>query len=268
MSRTRKKLAIVAFAAMIGCTVRAPYSTPARVVTVPRLYATESTFMLTDDLSRRYALLYPDSPFENSQVSFAALMHRLETGSIDYFTSSHVPAKEDIWAAPLAVDGIAIIVHSGNRVASLTLTDLRDLYSGKLTNWQQLGGDDMSISPLTVSAETDVHREFQRMVMGNLAMTGNARLLPNYESMLQAVASGADTIGFLPYSRLDSRANAISFEGVAPNRDTIGEKLYPLRSTIFIIGREAPPPTYHNFIGWVQSEAGQAIVAESFAPLP
>lgn len=268
MNPARKTLAIVTFAALFGCSVRAPFSTPTQVQTKPHLFSTETTFPLTVELTRRYKLDFPDSSFEVKQAAFGTLLQQLENHELDYFTSSHVPPPADIWAAPLAVDGIAIIVNQANGVTDIALRDLLDVFSGRLKNWRKLGGDDLLIAPLTPAAETDLVQEFRRIVMGNLQITGAARLAPNYEAMLQEVSENIDAIGYIPFSRLDRSVRALRVDGIAPDQESLRKRIYPLRSTIYVIGREAPPAEYHNLIGWIQSEAGQRIVDESFSPLP
>ena len=104
--------------------------------------------------------------------------------------------------------------------------------------------------------------------MGLTRLTGNALVMPSFAAMRQGVEAEAGAIGYLPLSQLSNRVKALAIAGVHPTASSIGELRYPLRSTIYVIGREAPPPAFFNFFGWIQSEAGQAVVAESMTPLP
>ena len=268
MGRTRKTLAIVALAAMVGCTVKSPASTPAILLPTHQLHSTAATLAFTHTLTRRFALAYSSGGFDLETASYQRLLAELEAGSIDYFISSHVPVRDEIWAAPLGVDGLAIVVNVANDLTDLTLSDLRDVFSGRIRDWGAVGADPGAISPLTYQTGNDVALEFSRLVMGITPITGNAQLIPNIESMLRQVANDAGAIGYVPLSQTNARIKLSAVDGVLPSRENVGDRSYPLRSTIYVIGREAPPPATFNFFGWIQSEAGQKVVGERFTVLP
>jgi phosphate transport system substrate-binding protein len=82
------------------------------------------------------------------------------------------------------------------------------------------------------------------------------------------VPAGAGAIGYLPLGLVDAPVKVLSIDGVFPTQENVGDRSYPLRSTIYVIGRQPPPPATFNLLGWIQSEAGQAVVSESYTPLP
>ena len=267
MGRARKTLAIVAFAAMVGCTVKSPASTPTILRSTYHIHSTAATFAFTHTLAQRYASDYGAGAFDVETMSFNRLLAKVEAGSLDYFISSHIPARDDIWAAPLGVDGLAIVINAANDLSNLSTIDLRDIFSGRVRDWGELAAQPRTISPLAYQPGSDTALEFHRLVMGITPVTGNALLMPNIESMLQQVADDAGAIGYLPLGMVDARVKLLAVDGVFPSQGSVGDRRYPLRSTIYVVGREAPPATF-NFLGWIQSEAGQAIVAESYTPLP
>ena len=268
MQRARTTLAIFAFAAMFGCTVQSPSTTPTTVQLKLQLPATDSTFLLTRDLAQRFADQFGEPVFEVNERSYQKLMEQLAQGSISYFTSSHVPARDDIWAAPLAVDGLAIIVHPRNPLTTLGLEDLRDIFAGRMVDWGDFAGPTGQIVPLTLAAGTDTYLELQRMLTGAPGITGNARLLPGFQAMRNYVAHESGAIGYTPLSTVDDAVKVLAIEGIMPDPVTMRAQRYPLRSTIYVIGLQEPPPAYRNLIGWIQSEAGQAVVADSHTELP
>ena len=149
MSYARTTLAIVAFAAMVGCTVKAPATTPTIARSAFKLHTTETTDALIRDLTKRYASQYRQSGLAVKARSFNSALARLEAGAIDYLVSSHVPVSEEIWAAPLAVDGLAIIVNVANTITSLTIDDLRDIYSGRIGDWGVYASEARAITRLS-----------------------------------------------------------------------------------------------------------------------
>lgn len=268
MQNTRTKLAIFAFAAMFGCTVQSPLTTPTTVQVKLQLPATEATYSLTRHLTQRFSDRYDEPVFDVEPRAYHILLQQLDAGTISYFTSSHIPAGEDLWAAPLAVDGLAFFVNQHNPLSDMRIDDLRDVLAGRIVDWSDLGQFELPITPMALSATNDVYLEVERMLTGPSGITGNARLVPGFGEMLAAVTAEPGAIGFAPLALIDSSVEILAIDGILPAPDSIRNQIYPLRSTIYVIGREEPPPSYRNLIGWIQSQAGQAIVAESRIPLP
>ena len=268
MRQARNTFAIIAFAAMFGCNVQAPATTPTTYQDRLQLHSTAATQTLTANLARRFADGYDDADIDVSEGRLQALLRELDATDIDYFTSIHVPARADLWAAPLALDGLAIIAHRQSPLENLSLIDLRNIFAGLEADDAASYGRDEPYEPLTFQANTDIQLEFQRMVMGATSITGNAMLVPDYDAMLRQIAANIGAIGYLPLAMVNDTVKALAIDGVLPDAQTMRDRVYPLRATIYVIGREQPPPAIYNFFGWIQGEAGQAIVAETHTPLP
>ena len=151
MRHARKTLAIVAFAAMVGCTVKSPALTPTTIQATLQLHTTAATYSLVRSLAQRYAVNYSAGVTEVQRRSFVTLMAQLEAGTIDYLISSHVPVRDDIWAAPLAVEGLVIVVNLANRNSDLTIGELRDVFSGRIRDWSAFGDGALEITPPDLS---------------------------------------------------------------------------------------------------------------------
>ena len=82
--------------------------------------------------------------------------------------------------APLALDGLAIVVNRANNTESLSIAQLRAIFSGRHRDWQAFGAGTTEIVLLSHQTGSDVHLEFQRMVMGMNNITGNALLVPSF----------------------------------------------------------------------------------------
>lgn len=249
MQNTRTKLAIFAFAAMFGCTVQSPLTTSTLVKIKPQLPATEASYSLTRYLTQRFSDQYEEPGFEVEARSYLTLMQQLDQGTISYFISSHIPAGEGFWAAPLAVDGLAFFVNQRNPLTDMRIDDLRDILAGRITNWGDLGRFEMPITPMTISANSDVYLEVERMLTGETGITGNARLVPGFRAMLTAVAKEPGAIGFAPLALTDNSVKILAINGILPAPNSVRQQIYPLRSTIYVIGREELPPSYRNLVG-------------------
>lgn len=268
MIKPRNALAIFAITALFGCTLEPPASTPTIEQVQLRLHSTPATQALTRDLAQHFSALRPELTIEVRGQSYLTLMDQVAKGSIDYFMSSFVPPQEGIWAAPMAQDGLVLLAHPQNRLANLKLDDLRDVFGGQVSSWQSLDGSHAQILPLTYPPEDDLYHEFHRLIMGRQRITGNARLVPNIAAMIRQVADSEGAIGYIPLHHAVAGVKVLAIDGVLPDAASMRDRIYPLRSTLFIIGREEPPAVWRSFFGWIQSAAGQKIVARAFTPLP
>jgi len=86
--------------------------------------------------------------------------------------------------------------------------------------------------------------------------------------MIQQVSTTPNTIGYVPLSHVTDAVKILSIDDISPNQSTMTENIYPLRITLFVIGREEPPPEYRAFFSWIQSRDGQDIVSQNYILLP
>ena len=129
----------------------------------------------------------------------------------------------------------------------------------------------MATAQRLVNLEATLNRrqsaEFEQLVMGERRTTLAAQIAPSSSAVVSSVAGLPGGIGYVSMGYLGSSIHAVSIDGVDLTMDTVYENTYPLRSTIYFVGLEEPQDDYRVFIGWVQSPAGQAVVARHYAPL-
>ena len=223
-----------------------------------------------DDLTTAYAAVNPAVRFEVASGSYDAMIERVERGDAPYFFSNHLPVDAEsrgLWAAPVGQDGIAVIVHPDNPIHELTSEQLRDVFQGRIANWNALGGADAEITVFSREDGAGTRAEFESLIMGERRTTRSAQIAPSSAAMRLSVARTVNGIGYVSMSYLDETVRALSIDGIDPTLANVTENAYPLRSTLFIVGRREPETNYRAFIAWVQSPAGQAVVARHYAPL-
>lgn len=268
MIRVRNTLAVLALATLFGCAVESPASTPTTDQMNLTLHSTYATQPLTRDLAQYYMDSRPEFLLETVDNSYGRLMTQLKQATIDYFISRYVPVDDNIWAAPIAQDGLILIVHPDNPMDDIEMDTIRDIFSGKQTVWQSTSGQQQAIVTLTYPSNNDVYHEFHHLIMGRQRITSNAQVVPNIAAMIEEVSTTPNAIGYIPLSHISDTTQILAINGVYPTQSTVQDNVYPLRTTIFVIGREEPPAIYRTFISWVQSGDGQAVVAEAYSPLP
>lgn len=279
MRHARRALMIVAASALVSC------GAPPNPATTPtlneallktdaiRIYATTSTLPLVNDLTSAFGGLHPDLQlsFETRSGNYRTLLARLLDGEMPYFVSNHLPADSPLWGVPIGQDGIAVIVHPQNTLPGLTLDQLRAIFQGQVDNWMDVGGADQPMTVITRENGSGTRAEFEHQVMGNRPTTGSALIAPSSAAMVASVAETPGAVGYVSLAYVDSHVRALALNGIVPVASSISASSYPLRTTLFVVGLEEPQDmgrsVYRSFIGWIQSPAGQAIVARQYGVL-
>jgi hypothetical protein len=269
MRSPKRALVIVAITALVGCSApRVPATTPTTAGDPPplRLYATTAALPLLNDISDTYA--GGERIFETRSGSFQTLFTRLLEGETAYLLTNYMPANTPLWAAPVAQDGIAVIVHPDAGIDGLTLDQLRDLMQGRITNWQALGGRDLPVALISREDGSGTRAEFEQQVMGPRRTTLAARIASSSAQMIDVVAATPGALGYVSQAQVTSQVQTLALDGVLPSRETIADSRYPLRTMIFVAGLAEPDDDgYRRLIGWLQSPAGQSVVARHYVPL-
>lgn len=269
---------VFAVVTLASCSQRAiPSATPALETRTLRVYAASAAMPLLEDLTESYSAFNRDIAFEMETGSFREMLARLMTGETPYFLSTYLPPDDaqsaPLWAAPVAQDGIAAIVHPGNPVTGLTAQQLRAIYAGEIQNWRSVGGPDLPITVFTREDGSGTRAEFESLLMGDRAIAPLARIAPSGDAMRSSIAADPSAIGYLSMALTDSTVRALALDGVTPSAATLANDTYPLRSFVYLIGLREPDGSqpldldYRAFFAWAQGPDGQAVASQRYAPL-
>ena len=161
---------------------------------------------------------------------------------------------------PLVTDAIAVIVHPDNPVNNLTLEQIRGIYTGSITNWSGVGGQDRRITVLdreTASGTRDVFH--------SIALSGenaDGRVVDGNTEMREIAAGDPGAIGYVGAGFLED-VHIVSIEGAAPTFRTINDGTYPLTRPLFMV-TDGYPETgshIHHLVSMHSTERGRKIVA-------
>ncbi|BBM02551.1 substrate-binding domain-containing protein [Microbulbifer sp. GL-2] len=163
----------------------------------------------------------------------------------------------------IAIDGLAIIVHPDNPIQKLTLQQIASIFSGKISNWSQLGGGKGRINVYARDNQSGTWDTFNSLVLGkNHTLIDSAKRFESNDQLSDLVAADPYGIGFvgLPSIR-QSRAIAVSDEDTqpqAPEHLTVATEDYPLSRRLFLYTPVySTKPLAEEFLRFVQSEPGQ-----------
>ncbi len=168
----------------------------------------------------------------------------------------------------IARDGIAIIAHSSQMVNGLTKSQVKDIFSGAITNWSQLGGANKTIHVVAREEGSGTRAAFEEMVMGkDTVITATAILQSSNGALKTTVAGDPDAIGFLSFGYLDSSVKALDIDGIAGTVANAKNGTYPIVRPLLFLTKGEPEGLVKEFINFCLGPEGQAIVAKDYISL-
>jgi phosphate transport system substrate-binding protein len=170
----------------------------------------------------------------------------------------------------IALDGIAVVVHPSNPVKGLTVEQVRDIYMGKVKNWNQVGGPNKEIVVISRDTNSGTYETFEGLVMNKEKMASGVEYVGSNGQARQRVQSTTGAIGYVGLGFVDRTIKAITVNDVEVSKATIVSGRYPIARPLFMFTSGYPKMGSHlyNFINLYHTKKGQEIVeAIGFIPL-
>lgn len=264
-------LLLVLFALSLIATSCSRMETP-KPTAVPiklRIAADDATYPLMQRLCEAYTALHENVTFDLVPGNVGMLSQMLYAKQADLAAISRLPDrvtnKPDLWLGDLGIDGVAIIVNAQNPVSSLTMQDVRDIFSGVRSEWGDFDIKERGIIAALVREDGDGTRvAFDKSVMGDIGLSQSAIVLPSVETVINYTLLQPDAIGYIPSSRLSNLPTTlkpIGIEGIMPERETIGNGSYRLVRTLHLASVLEPQGEMRRFAAFALGAEGQKIVA-------
>lgn len=168
----------------------------------------------------------------------------------------------------VALDGIAVVVHPRNPVSELSLDDVKDIYTGKVTNWKTLGGPDIKIVKVSRDTSSGTYEVFSDLALQGAAIK-NAEYVKSNGAARSRVSNTKAAIAYVGLGFLNG-VKAVTLEGVKPNMKTVGSGAYPLARPLFMWTDGFPElgGNVFQFIMMKQSDVGKQIIKDiGFVPV-
>jgi len=166
---------------------------------------------------------------------------------------------------PVARDGLAVYVAATNPLTEISIPDLKGIFTGKITNWKQIGGPDNNIIVYSRENSSGTYVFFKEHVLGGADYTARAQTMPGTAAVVNAVAKEKFGIGYggAAYAKgikiLKVKKDATS-ASINPEKKTVLDGTYPLARPLFFYLRNKAAGETKSFIDWVLSPDGQGIV--------
>jgi len=157
---------------------------------------------------------------------------------------------------------VAVIVNAKNPVGNLTREQVRDIFTGVVRNWKEVGGPDAPIALYIRDPISGTYLGFLELAMERKPYAPDVKTFTSYTAIVQAVAQDPNGIGYssIELANRDG-VKCVSIGGIAPTIASVNKGEYPYARTLrFYTDKAKEPPAAHDFIQFVQSPHGQAIL--------
>mgnify|MGYP000852743053 FL=1 len=162
----------------------------------------------------------------------------------------------------IANDAITIVVHNSNLLNNLSIKQIKDIYTGNIINWKELGGANVPIVVISRDVASGTYEVFNDKVLAGAKVIGSAQLLASNNAVISAVSNTPGAIGYVGLGYLNDNAKLLSVNKVTPSELTVKNNSYPLSRKLYMYTNGKAKGIVANYIGFIQSDRGQKIVVE------
>jgi phosphate transport system substrate-binding protein len=177
--------------------------------------------------------------------------------------------KYGLVSFPFAIDGVALAVHPSNPVKALTKEQAVAIYTGKITDWKELGGEPGAIDVYGREDGSGTRETFQGKVMGKVEQMPSVNTVNSNGAMKTAIAQDPRAIGYVGIGHLDASVAGVAIDGHVPSQENAAKGEYPVVRDLFMNTKGEPTGLTAAFVDYVFSEPGAKIIEKSgYIPLP
>ncbi len=160
----------------------------------------------------------------------------------------------------IANDGIAFITHKSNRLKNISLAQVRDIYIGKITNWNQLGGTNLPIVIISRDVASGTFEVFNDKVLKGAKVSGSAQMLASNNAIMTTVTTTPGAIGYVGLGYVSDAINIVPVDNVRPTEATVKNGSYPVSRKLYMYTNGKASGESARFLSFMQGAEGQAIV--------
>jgi len=248
MKRTGGPWALALTASLVACAGTTPsLAEPPRLVSQPYYETVVVDWALSYARDLETAL-----PFDLATATRAEGIRQVEDGDATLLVTSGEP-PEGWFATPLGRQALAVVVHPNNPVRDLDLDELQDLYTGRLSSWERVGGRDVAVQPILPLPGEPSGDAFRERILAGAPPWPGTLLAPTAAATLEVVQEVEGAVGVVPLAAVTADLRLVRLGGVLPGDSTVASGSYPLTVELFATAPVEPGPPLRDFLVWIQS---------------
>jgi phosphate transport system substrate-binding protein len=171
----------------------------------------------------------------------------------------------------VAFDALPLMVHPSNKVKGLTVAQVKDIFTGKIKNWKDVGGSDLAIVLVSRDTNSGTYESFKDLVLAkDDKISEGAEYVGSNGAIRQRVQVTKGAIGYAGLGFVDRSVKALEINGIVPCVETVRSKTYPLARPLFMFtnGEPKAESLSARFLGLALTDKGQEIIEEiGFIPV-
>ena len=221
-------------------------------------------------LSESYMAANKDVTVNYNPTGSGAGITAVQEGTCDIGLSSRALKDEEkaagLQETVLAYDGIAIIVHPDNPVSDLTLEQIAQLYTGEITNWKDVGGNDAQVVLIGREAASGTRDGFES-ITGTKDKCQYRQELTSTGDVITTVSQNPDAIGYASLASIKDSVKALNVDGVTPSEASVKDGSYKVQRPFVLVTVEgkALSSAAQSFFGYATSADAADIIAKAGA---
>lgn len=174
--------------------------------------------------------------------------------------------KQNLEETVVAIDGIAIIVNPENTVEDLSVEQIGKIYTGEITNWKEVGGEDKPIVPIGREAASGTRDGFES-ITGTKDKCKYSQELTSTGDVIQTVSGNPNAIGYASLAAVKDTIKVLSVEEVKPSKETIQDKTYKIQRNFVLVTRKgtALSADAQKFFDFATSSAADSLIEKAGA---
>ena len=166
----------------------------------------------------------------------------------------------------IAYDGIAVVTHASNKVKDLTIEQVKQIFTGEITNWKDLGGEDLEIVVVSREDGSGSRDAFQEIVgYESSALIKQAIIANGNGNIKTTVATNEQAIGFISFEYMDDSVSPMSINGISPTAENVLNETYKISRPFIFVYKKDVPAAAQAFMDYILTPEAQEIVKASGA---
>lgn len=208
-----------------------------------------------------------DVKIEVQQVGSSAGIKNTIEGTSNLGMSSRDLKDEEaqsVEGTQIAIDGIAVVTNKNNKVQDLTVEQVKDIFTGKITNWKEVGGSDAQIVVVSREEGSGTRDGFQDILgFESEELTKDAQISDGSGNVKSTVEGNENAIAYISFGYVKDGIKSVKVDGIEANDDNVVSGKYPISRPFLVVNKkDAMSDEAKSFVDFIMSDKGQNIVAE------